>query len=157
MQTKNILFSPFSGVELNESGCRFVIDRAGYSTNRLWFMPMPNNTAAHAGFGVTVIAAGLLRGDGAYSGPVYNGLKIHAVNSGELVINFDGYSMPDDQLQYVVKIMPANSTARASLLSVYFIEYIPEGIRLNVRRGNANLGVADLQSAQFMIEVSSIQ
>lgn len=121
------------------------------------YMPMPNNTAAHAGFGVTVIAAGLLRGDGAHSGTVYNGLKNHAVNSGELVITFDGYSMPDDQLQYVVKIMPANSTARASLLSVYFIEYIPEGIRLNVRRGNANLGVADLQSAQFMIEVSSIQ
>ena len=120
-------------------------------------MPVQKNTTANAGYAVKSVAAGVLRGDGVRSGPVYNGLKIHSVNSGELVITFDGYSMPDDQLQYVVKVMPANSTARASLLSVYFIEYVPEGIRLNVRRGNANLSVADLKSAQFMIEVSAIQ
>lgn len=115
------------------------------------------NTVADENQHVKIVAAGLLRGDGAHSGPVHNGLKIQSINNGELIITFNDYRMPDDQLQYVVKVTPVNSTTRASLLSVYFVEYIPEGIRLNVRRGNANLSAADLRAAQFMIEVSSIQ
>lgn len=113
--------------------------------------------AGQSGPAVSVVAAGLLRGDGTSIGPVVNGLKISRVDTGELVIVFDGYRMPTAQSQYVVKVLPVNSSARASLLTVYFIEYLPEGIRFNVRHGNTNLSVADLQVAQFMFEVSLIE
>lgn len=105
----------------------------------------------------SVAAAGLLRGDGTSIGPVVNGLKILRVDTGELVLGFDGYRMPTAKFQYVVKVLPINSSARASILSVYFIEYLPDGMRFNVRRGNTNISVADLKAAQFMFEVSLIE
>lgn len=113
--------------------------------------------AGKAGLGVRVVAAGLLRSDGSHTGPVFNGLRITRVDTGELVIAFDGYRMPTAQFQYITKVMPLNSSASASLMSVYFIEYLPDGIRFNVRKANANISIADLQQAQFMFEVSLIE
>jgi hypothetical protein len=104
-----------------------------------------------------VVAAGFLRGDGAHFGPVINNVILSCSNNGEVLVWFEGYRMPDEKLQYVVKVMPVNSSAHASLMSVYFVEYLPTGIRLNVRRENANMNVVDLKTAQFMIEISAIE
>jgi hypothetical protein len=134
---------------LLQAGCNEMVRPADVA-------PVPV-VAGRSGPAVSEVAAGLLRGDGMSIGPVVNGLKITRVDTGELVIVFDGYRMPTAQFQYVVKVLPINSSARASLLSVYFIEYLPDGIRFNVRHGNTNLSVADLQMAQFMFEVSLIE
>jgi hypothetical protein len=124
-------------------------------------MTRPSNNvpviAGKASLGVTVVAAGLIRGDGEHIGPVVNGLKVSRIDTGELVITFDSYRMPTAQFQYVINVLSVNSTARASLMSVYFIEYLPDGIRFNVRKDNANISAADLQTAQFMFVVSLIE
>lgn len=117
----------------------------------------PHATVTPSGPLASVVAAGLLRGDGSSIGPVVNGLKISRVDTGELVLAFNGYRMPTANFQYVVKVLPINSSARASLMSVFFIEYLPDGMRFNVRRGNANISVDDLKTAQFMFEVSLIE
>lgn len=113
--------------------------------------------AGKTGSGVSVVAAGLLRGDGVHIGPVVNSLKVSRVDTGEVVITFAGYRMPTAQFQYVIKVLPVNSSERASLMSVYFIEYLPDGIRFNVRKANVNMSVADLKTAQFMFEISLIE
>ena len=159
---RNIFFSLLSNIAawLQFSGLAVLLSLAVLQA-ACSEMTRPSNAvptvAGTAGLGVTVVAAGLIRGDGAHIGPVVNGLKVSRIDAGELVITFDGYRMPTAQFQYVTKVLPVNSSARASLMSVYFIEYLPDGIRFNIRKDNANISAADLQTAQFMFEVSLIE
>jgi len=116
----------------------------------------------------SIVAAGVLQGDGSRRIPSYNNLRGFVpvpLEDGKVKITFNGYIMPNpiDTFQYVVKVIAMYDDAQNNLLkkdvSVALDRFDPDGFLLRVTDGSGNPikdlpGQLFLSGLQFMIEVS---
>jgi hypothetical protein len=104
-----------------------------------------------------VVAAGMVR-DGESSGPTYNNLNLRVVGNGQVTVGFDGYAMPDDTFQYIVKALPVfNAELRLTNLVVMFDSFLKTeglGFRLRVMNDGQPMDGEMLRFLYLMIEVS---
>jgi hypothetical protein len=113
-----------------------------------------------AGLGTySIVAAGIIKGDGTVRGVGYNNLRVTNVDPGNIGVTFDGYVDPTTlEYQYIVKAMAVVRSGPA--LVVNFREFRPKetGFILRVTYSqNGSLEDVDidtLKQAEFMIEVS---
>jgi len=116
----------------------------------------------------SIVAAGVLQGDGSRRIPSYNNLRGFVPvppEDGKVKITFNGYIMPNpiDTFQYVVKVIAMYDDAQNNLLnsdvSVALDRFDPDGFVLRVTDGSGKpikdvSGQLLLSGLQFMIEVS---
>jgi hypothetical protein len=109
--------------------------------------------------GYSIVAAGVIRGDGSARIRSYNNLRLVDVETGRIIITFDGYSNPEESdFEYIVKAMAIVSDGPA--LVVNFEQYLPreKGFVLGVTFANngvlEGVNVEALHNAALMVEVS---
>lgn len=92
--------------------------------------------------------------------PVLGNLKVSASNPGELSFTFDGYSLPDNNHDYVVQVIASfhvSTTSSKSQPAVRFLEFNNNGFVYRVTRSNTNLSIAELETMEFQVNVSIIE
>ena len=107
----------------------------------------------------SIVAAGIVRGDGTPRAPVYNGLTLRLVETGRITVTFAGYVVPDATFQYVVKAMavfnaqvPASSNIVLSFEQ--FLRTAGNGFVLRATSGGQPVAAESLKLLEYMIEVS---
>jgi hypothetical protein len=96
-----------------------------------------------------------VHGDGTSNGPVYNKLEGAAVANGEFLLLFDGYQLPTEEFQLIVKailVAPKENQLKAPILM--FKEFRPKGIVLSITEGGVPVDVAIIKSLAVMVEIS---
>ncbi|HEX5706943.1 MAG TPA: hypothetical protein VFX96_06590, partial [Pyrinomonadaceae bacterium] len=105
----------------------------------------------------SIVAAGIVSHNGGRF-PVYNNLNLRVVGNGLVTVGFDGYKVPDDTFQYIVKALPVfNPELRLLDLVVEFDSFLSTdnlGFRLRVTSGGQPVDGERLQFVELMIEVS---
>jgi hypothetical protein len=102
-----------------------------------------------------IVAGGIVHGDGTSNGPVYNKLEGAAVANGEFLLLFDGYQLPTEEFQLIVKailVAPKENQLKAPILM--FKEFRPKGIVLSITEGGVPVDVAIIKSLAVMVEIS---
>lgn len=99
-----------------------------------------------------IVAAGIVSAAAART-PVLGGLAVTAPQAGRLVVNFGGYRLPANAFQFLVKATPL---AAAPAPTVSVDSFANNGILLNVARGAILVPQVELNSMQFMIEITRI-
>ncbi|HYN84770.1 MAG TPA: hypothetical protein VER32_05935 [Pyrinomonadaceae bacterium] len=116
------------------------------------FVERPAGLPAYA-----IVAAGIVSHESA-RGPVYNNLSLRVVGNGLVTVGFDGYRLPDETFQYVVKALPVfNAELRAGGISVMFDSFLSTdnlGFRLRVLDNGVPMDGEQLRFVELMIEVS---
>jgi hypothetical protein len=110
----------------------------------------------------SIVAAGILSGDGSSRAPVYNGLSASVTGVGRLTVTFDGYTTaPDETFQYIVKAMALfnpdftiGEPPREVNPVVSFDRFQQTSFVLHVADGGEPIGKDMLGKMEFMIEVS---
>jgi hypothetical protein len=104
----------------------------------------------------SVVAAGIVKGDGTVRSTNYNDLVVKPINSpGTLLVFFDTYVPPvGGNPRYIVKVTPV-TPSQAGGVAVLFDKCISGGIQLLVTNGaGVQLPAATILNLEFMIEVS---
>jgi len=111
----------------------------------------------------SIVAAGIVRGDGTSRSPTYNNLLVRGTGAGTVTITFDGYVGPTGTtFQYVVKAMAVAQTAKESPLfgvsvNVMFDRFNAGaglGFILRVTANGQELAADLIRTLEFMVEVS---
>ena len=111
----------------------------------------------------SIVAAGIVRGNGAVRGPSgYNGLTASVTGVGRLTVSFNGYENPEkaDPEQpffYIVKALPVNNPEqkeRVSMPVILFETYQQSSLVLRVVDSGAFVDQETLATMEFMIEIS---
>jgi hypothetical protein len=113
-----------------------------------------------AGLGAySIVAAGIIKGDGTVRGMGYNNLRVTTVDLGNIGVTFDNYVDPTTlEYQYIIKAMAVVRSGPA--LVVNFREFRPKetGFILRVtssRNGSLeDVDIDTLKQTEFMVEVS---
>ena len=104
-----------------------------------------------------IVAAGIVRGDGTRTEPVYNGLRVFSVQppqSGQVHVTFDGYQLPNaGTFPYIVKVLPLVN-AKIGPMVVNFFGFDGAGFVVFVTAGNVPVNLDLLLQVDLMIEVS---
>jgi len=103
----------------------------------------------------TVAAAGMIRGDNFAAGTIFNGLTVTNTAKGEIALTFSGYvqPVPNGPFHYIVKAIPV-ANVNVKTPNVSFLEFRPAEFALSVANGNVAATQAQIQSMEFMIEVT---
>lgn len=105
----------------------------------------------------SIVAAGIVTHENARQ-PVYNNLNMRVVGNGLVTVGFDGYRLPDDTFQYIVKAMPVfNAELRTGGVVVMFDSFLSTdnlGFRLRVLNNGVPMDGEQLRFLELMIEVS---
>jgi hypothetical protein len=112
--------------------------------------PLPGGAA-----GARIVAAGMV-GPGA-TGPSVGHpvVVVPPVPPTSVRIRFDGYAVPDDTFQYIVKAMAC--VGGVANPTIVFDSCVADGIQLRVTNGAAAVPAAQLQAMRFMVEVTLVQ
>lgn len=97
-----------------------------------------------------IVAAGIVRGNGTARVPVFNDLTMRAIGPGSLRLRFNGYEMPNDSFQYIVKAIGV--TREVVDLTIVFSDFTPEGILMGAILRNKP--VQDVEALELMVEIS---
>jgi len=105
------------------------------------------------------VALGRLVPGKAQTTPIFGNLKASIPNPGEVLFNFDGYSVPDIHHDYVTDVMASYFTTlpMKSQPSVRFKEFRNEGFAYKVTRANSDLTMIELGTMEFQVNVSIIE
>jgi hypothetical protein len=124
------------------------------------FGPVAEPLVSRAPIGPSVVAAGVINGNGTPTArSVVGGLHVetstNTPTATELRLSFAGYSSPPavGGPQYLVKALPWPSTALRNL-TVTFMGFQVNGFLLQISKNNAPLVAAELKGLQLMVEVS---
>ncbi len=98
----------------------------------------------------SIVAGGIVRGDGTSQSSTYNGLTAQESN-GFLYVKFDDYTNPDGTFMYIIKAMPVFHEKYPSPLVTFFD--FKDAIILQVTQEGKPIGEA-LREMEFVIEVS---
>ena len=103
-----------------------------------------------------IVAAGIISAATIGQEPVYNDLQAVKVFDGILIVSFTNYTFPlPPDVRYIVKALPFPNPANAESVIVNFMDFQPEGFRLQVTNfANTPIAQGDLEKLQIMIEVS---
>lgn len=106
----------------------------------------------------SIVAAGIVRGDGGVRDGSYNGLLVRVVTTGAITVTFDGYVAPDGTFQYIVKALPVfNVEAKTQNVALMFDSFLKTeglGFVLRVTDSGQPVDGERLKIMEFMIEVS---
>lgn len=110
----------------------------------------------------SIVAAGIVRGDGTVRGSVgYNGLSASMTGAGRLTITFIGYENPDKAdprrpFFYIVKALPVNNPdAKVPMMPVVLFDtYQQSSLVLRVVDSGAFIDQETLTKMEFMLEIS---
>jgi hypothetical protein len=130
-----------------------------------WQNARPGGTASNfvqhpAGVGgYSIVAAGIIKGDGTTRRGSYNNLHVVDVEKGRVLITFDGYDNPDDKdFEYIVKAMAVVMGRQAFVVN--FEQFLPgdKGFTLAVMfepNGTfVGVDIETLRNVELMVEVS---
>jgi len=96
-----------------------------------------------------------VKGDGTSDGPVYNGLKADVGPNGEFILNFNGYTPPNGEFQWIVKALLVETKGdQLRTPIVLFREFRPDGIILSIKDSGVQLGPDTVKNISVMIEIS---
>jgi hypothetical protein len=120
----------------------------------------PNFVQHPAGLGgYSIVAAGIIKGDGTTRRGSYNNLHVVDVENGRVLIAFDGYDNPDDKdFEYIIKALAV--VRDGPPLVVNFEQFLPgdKGFTLGVtsEKNGVLQGVNSeiLRNTELMVEVS---
>jgi hypothetical protein len=131
----------------------------------VWHNARPGSAATNfvqhpAGLGgYSIVAAGIIKGDGTTRRGSYNNLHVVDVENGRVLITFDGYDNPDDKdFEYIIKAMAVVRDGPS--LVVNFEQFLPgdKGFTLGVASEKSGVlqGVNSeiLRNTELMVEVS---
>jgi hypothetical protein len=102
-----------------------------------------------------IVAAGIVRGDGTSSHPIYNDLRAsNGSTPGTVIISFKDYQIPSDSHFYIVKVLVFDNT-NVGMATTSVSAFSSKGIILKVYNGAGP--VQDVSSLDFMIEISEFR
>jgi hypothetical protein len=107
----------------------------------------------------TIVAAGIVKGDGTNRAPVYADLKAAVGPNGEYILNFKGYKPPDGKFQLIVKTLLVQPKDVAVLRSpiVMLRSFGPQGILLSIIEGGVQANPQIAQQVELMVEISRFE